>query len=187
MAARCGGFVGAVRYWLSPPMERPMVPTFPLDQLRCGPLDRVVAVLVLTPRIVAEPVVLALGLVCPTLILDDCYVATPGEVLRGDIFPHTWPPPGLLLNNRFCIHADNTGNHRRPTQAYSPARCLTKQRSVRRHLVDDVVLTSVVGNRHCDIVARPRDLNRLMLDLHGLHPLSEVAGVALDVDRVPDA
>ena len=32
MADRCGGRVGAVRYWLKQVNESPCVPTFPVDQ-----------------------------------------------------------------------------------------------------------------------------------------------------------
>ena len=55
------------------------------------------------------------------------------------------------------------------------------------HLVHHVVLARVLGHPQADFLSGARFRHALVLDLHGIDPLAEVAGVAEDADRVADA
>src|SRR5215472_15107622 len=54
------------------------------------------------------------------------------------------------------------------------------------HAVHHVVLARVLRDPDADLVPADRFLHLLVLDLHRIHPLAEIAGVAEDVDGLPD-
>ena len=80
-AARWGGAVGAMAYWVCPAYEPPNVPTLPLHHfcLAMG-FHGVVAVPVFTPAVVAERVELTLRVEPAPRVLDHYRVAARREV-----------------------------------------------------------------------------------------------------------
>ena len=52
------------------------------------------------------------------------------------------------------------------------------------HLIDGIVFPGVLDHRKPDLVARPGDIHRLVVDLHRFDYLFEVRGVALNVNAV---
>src|SRR5262249_43807174 len=55
-----------------------------------------------------------------------------------------------------------------------------------RHPVDHVVLARVLDHLQSDLVAADRLRHLIVLDLHRVHALAKIAGVADDVDHLPD-